>query len=214
VTRKSRRKPLKTLKMDSEMAGLRRASARRRKQQPPRTAERANRGRIARMTPRRVGSYLEDGAGVRPEGRRGVTAKQPPLFWRCGWAEKGCLILLRQKLTMGANSRKRAPVLIRLLAIPGGSVKDARLHNCLTSAAFAQFCARLAEGSLWGARRAEAFGIPSERRARADQGDGVRAPGPRRTRKEDREWRMTFALAGVAAGLFVLVAIELVMRYL
>jgi hypothetical protein len=166
------------------------------------------------MTPRRVGSYLEDGAGVRPEGRRGVTAKQPPLFWRCGWAEKGCLILLRQKLTMGANSRKRAPVLIHLLAIPGGSVKDARLHNCLTSAAFAQFCARLAEGSLWGARRAEAFGIPSERRARADQGDGVRAPGPRRTRKEDREWRMTFALAGVAAGLFVLVAIELVMRYL
>jgi hypothetical protein len=37
---------------------------------------------------------------------------------------------------------------------------------------------------------------------------------PRRTPKEDREWRMTFALAGVAGGLFVLIAIELVMRYL
>ena len=40
---KSPRKPLETLKMDSEMAGLRRASARRPRQQPPRAAERANR---------------------------------------------------------------------------------------------------------------------------------------------------------------------------
>ena len=31
-----------------------------------------------------------------------------------------------------------------------------------------------------------------------------------RTRKEALEWRMTFALAGVAGGLFVLLAIELI----
>jgi hypothetical protein len=37
---------------------------------------------------------------------------------------------------------------------------------------------------------------------------------PRRTPKEDREWRTTFALAGVAGGLFVLFAIELIVHYL
>jgi hypothetical protein len=39
-------------------------------------------------------------------------------------------------------------------------------------------------------------------------------PAPRRTPKEEREWRMTFALARVAGGLFVLFAIERVMRFL
>ena len=39
-------------------------------------------------------------------------------------------------------------------------------------------------------------------------------PAPRRTPKEEREWRMTFALARVAGGIFVLFAIERVMRFL
>jgi hypothetical protein len=34
-----------------------------------------------------------------------------------------------------------------------------------------------------------------------------------RTRKEALEWRMTFALAGMAGGLFVLLAVELIARY-
>ena len=34
-----------------------------------------------------------------------------------------------------------------------------------------------------------------------------------RTRKETVEWRMTFALAGVAGGLFALLAAELIARY-
>ncbi|MGA8583325.1 MAG: hypothetical protein WB715_05720 [Roseiarcus sp.] len=34
-----------------------------------------------------------------------------------------------------------------------------------------------------------------------------------RTRKEAREWRVTFALAGVAGGLCLLLAIELIARY-
>ena len=33
------------------------------------------------------------------------------------------------------------------------------------------------------------------------------------TRKEALEWRMTFALAGVAGGLCLLLAIELIARY-
>jgi hypothetical protein len=36
---------------------------------------------------------------------------------------------------------------------------------------------------------------------------------PRQTRKEVLEWRMTFALAGVACGLFVLLTVELIARY-
>jgi hypothetical protein len=34
-----------------------------------------------------------------------------------------------------------------------------------------------------------------------------------RTRKEAVAWRMTFALTGVAGGLFVLLAVELIARH-